>query len=151
MICSDSAISAGIRFDSLPVRESHFLTVTSGSSNMADAKITINNNREIVFQNENPVIGSFRLSFTINTSDFDGWRIIKPIPVSLEIENDGRIIVSDDIFLEYGIGKTQIEARHDYIENLIARHDLLSRRDHIEYPESANELEYLRTFITNVA
>ena len=57
-----------------------------------------------------------------------GWRVIQPLLVTLERDEDGCYIVSDDEFAVYGDGSTRFEAIQDYILSLIDYYQLLARR-----------------------
>lgn len=46
------------------------------------------------------------------------WAIIQPLPLGVELEDDGSYVVGDDIFLVYGNGATQAEAIDDYVISL---------------------------------
>lgn len=48
----------------------------------------------------------------------EGWQLITPLELTLDIE-DGNYILSDDVFLVYGVGATIGEAFEDYILSLI--------------------------------
>lgn len=47
------------------------------------------------------------------------WKMVQPLPINLEQDEDGTHIVSDDIFLVYGNGNTPIEAMCDYVSSLL--------------------------------
>ena len=53
-----------------------------------------------------------------------GWLVQNPLPVSIERDEDGTCIVSDDIFLVYGSGDSLREALRDYLDSLIGLYRL---------------------------
>jgi hypothetical protein len=55
-----------------------------------------------------------------------GWKIVQPILLTLERDDDGCYIYSDDRFAVYGIGDTPAEALRDYILSLIDYHQILA-------------------------
>lgn len=58
----------------------------------------------------------------------NGWEIIRPLLTTLEQDEDGFFVLSEDLFLMYGEGKTTIEAKEDYIEALIDYYQLIDSR-----------------------
>jgi hypothetical protein len=53
-----------------------------------------------------------------------------PINLTVETDEDGTFIVSDDIFLVYGTGDTEDEALDDYVLSLEDYHDLVEAESH---------------------
>lgn len=49
----------------------------------------------------------------------DEWEIIQPLLVTLEQDEDGYYVLSDELFLMYGEGTTEIKAKEDYVSALI--------------------------------
>ena len=76
-----------------------------------------------------------------------GWKVVKPISVTLEIDDDGTIIISDDIFFKYGAGDTQTEALNAYIENLTVYYEVLEESISDEYPENEKYLGFIKGYI----
>lgn len=74
-------------------------------------------------------IGEFAPKYTLYDSEIiSGWRLIQPIQLTLEQEEDGTYILSDELFDEYGEGETLEQAKQDYVANLIAYYEILSER-----------------------
>lgn len=46
------------------------------------------------------------------------FRLIQPLVVNMEADNDGSFVVSDDVFFVYGVGQNRREALLDYIDSL---------------------------------
>jgi len=55
-----------------------------------------------------------------------GWVMLKPLLVTLEQEEDGYWVASDDLFQVYGEGATADAARQDYIVALIDYYQILA-------------------------
>jgi hypothetical protein len=58
-----------------------------------------------------------------------GWKIIRPLMLMIEQDEDDYYIVSDDEFLVYGYGKTQLLAQQDYIISLIEYYQILQKQE----------------------
>lgn len=48
-----------------------------------------------------------------------GWRVVSPIPIYMQLDEDNSIVLSDDMFGVYGVGDTLQAAQQDYIVSLI--------------------------------
>jgi hypothetical protein len=57
-----------------------------------------------------------------------GWKVVMPLLVTLEQDEDGSYVVADDQFLVYGHGDTREQAISDYVVSLIDYYQLLSLR-----------------------
>ena len=57
-----------------------------------------------------------------------GWLVAEPLLITVELDEDGYYIASDDIFAVYGDGSTANEALQDYIVSLLDYYQLLSAR-----------------------
>jgi hypothetical protein len=66
--------------------------------------------------------------------------------ISIEREDKGWCVLSDDIFPVYGDGATLEEARADYVRTLIDYYELLATRAR-ENTRDADELEHLRVYL----
>jgi hypothetical protein len=66
------------------------------------------------------------VTFSISGEVLEGWEIIDPIFVTLERDEDGCFILSDDDFLVYGEGRTDEEAQTDYLKSLLDFYYLIS-------------------------
>ena len=58
-----------------------------------------------------------------------GLSILSPLKVSVEYEDDGSCLVSDDLFAVYGHGENRDKAIADYVTSLIEYFDLLELRE----------------------
>jgi hypothetical protein len=75
-----------------------------------------------------------------------GWTLVEPLLISIEREDNGWFVLSDDIFPVYGDGATLEEARADYVRTLIDYYELLATRAR-ENAHDARELEHLRVYV----
>jgi hypothetical protein len=66
-----------------------------------------------------------------------GWRITQPLLLTIDRDEDGYYIVSDDQSAVYGDGDTRVEALKDYIESLIDYYQLLAMRAESDPPTQA--------------
>ena len=57
-----------------------------------------------------------------------GWRLLKPLLLRVERDEDGGFVVSDEVFAVHGDAHTREGAVKDYIASLIEYYDLLSER-----------------------
>ena len=57
-----------------------------------------------------------------------GWAVFAPLLVTLEQDDDGYYILSDNLFLVYGEGKTSSEAIRDYTTALIDYYQLIEAK-----------------------
>ena len=57
-----------------------------------------------------------------------GWNIVQPMWVTIERDEDGSYLATDDIFLVYGAGESEREALQDYVTSLIDYYRLLEER-----------------------
>jgi len=55
-----------------------------------------------------------------------GWKIIEPLLVTIEQDEDGSYVVSEDLFAVYGVGDTPSDALRDYTVSLTDYYDLVS-------------------------
>lgn len=54
------------------------------------------------------------------------WRLVKPVLLTIEQDDDGWYIVSEDEFLVYGTGRTPVDAIEDYKHSLIEYRHLVA-------------------------
>jgi hypothetical protein len=73
------------------------------------------------------------------------WELIQPIMVTLTVDDDGSILVSDEIFGKYGIGESFTQAKDDYIANLLDYYEVVSEYAQ-EYPEDKAMLDVLQRY-----
>jgi len=78
-----------------------------------------------------------------------GWSVEHPIAVTVERDEDGSYIVSDDRFLVYGVGDTQSEAIDDYLVSLVEYFDLI-RGEVATNPAAETEYQYLRKVLVRL-
>ena len=56
-----------------------------------------------------------------------GWELSQPLWITVEREEDGYYVLSDDLFLVYGEGETFRAALQDYIVSLIDYYQLVAK------------------------
>lgn len=66
-----------------------------------------------------------------------GWRLIKALMLRIERDEDGRFVVSDEVFAIHGDGETRDAAIRDYVQTLIEYFDLLIARTAGDEPTTA--------------
>jgi hypothetical protein len=76
-----------------------------------------------------------------------GWNIIQPLILTIEQDENGYYIVSDDKFFIYGYGETQLLAQQDYNASLIEYYQLLEQEE--DRPTQA-VFNYLQSFLSPV-
>src|SRR5689334_22844368 len=54
-----------------------------------------------------------------------GWVISQPLPLTIEQDTDGSIVVSDPFFAVYGVGDTEGDAIRDFAVSMIEYYDIL--------------------------
>jgi hypothetical protein len=57
-----------------------------------------------------------------------GWQILQPLLITLEQDEDGSYLASEDLFGVYGEGSTPSEAVEDYLVSLIDYYQLIGTR-----------------------
>jgi hypothetical protein len=75
-----------------------------------------------------------------------GWRLVQPLAIQLEQDEDGCYVVSDKVFAVYGVGDTPLEAQQDYITSLIDYYELLAARAEENDPPSQSLFDHLRLY-----
>lgn len=76
-----------------------------------------------------------------------GWEILKPFPLVIEQTEEGRVLVSEDLFLMYGIGDTLDEALRDYETALMEYYDLISLDAADGDPPTQALFQYLQQYV----
>jgi hypothetical protein len=61
---------------------------------------------------------------------------MQPLLVRLEKNEDGSFVVSDEVFVVYGVGDTEREALQDYLVSLVDYYELLAERAIEDDPET---------------
>jgi len=74
----------------------------------------------------------------------NGWWLKRPLPLCWEQEDSGEWLVSDDVFLRYGLGDTRAKAWLMYCETLIEYREIMAGSDN-EY--DAAELHRLDSYM----
>jgi hypothetical protein len=77
-----------------------------------------------------------------------GWRLIRELPITIDEDDNGSYIVSDDIFYVYGEGDTLEEAHNDYIQSLVEYYEILAQ--HSDEP-TQQLLSRLSTYLHHTA
>ena len=57
-----------------------------------------------------------------------GWQVRQALNLGVERDSDGSFVISDDIFLVYGVGASFEEALRDYCVSLIEYYEMLVSR-----------------------
>jgi len=55
-----------------------------------------------------------------------GWKLEYPLPLTIQRDDDGSLIVSDDVFYQYGHGSSWDAAVRDLVQALLEYRELLS-------------------------
>lgn len=88
------------------------------------------------------------IQFSLYGKIADGWEIIHELPVTLEQDEDGFYVLSDDLFLIYGEGKTEEEVKTDYMTALIDYYQIIDSKaregDRLSQMVLQNIQQYLR-------
>lgn len=87
-----------------------------------------------IYPSELPIFGKFH----------PGYRFIEPVTLTIERDEDGSFVVSDDIFGIYGHAFTLREAVKDYVLAFVGYYELLSA--HQDAPTVALFQELKRYF-----
>jgi hypothetical protein len=70
----------------------------------------------------------------------------QPLPITIETDDDGTIVIGDDIFLVYGYGENSLDALNDYAASLIEFYWILESGAK-ENPFDSKQFTYLQSFI----
>jgi len=57
-----------------------------------------------------------------------GWSLVKPLFITIEQDDDGCYLASDDLFAVYGVGDTPSDALQDYIQSLTGYYELVAEQ-----------------------
>ena len=78
-----------------------------------------------------------------------GWRLVNGLTINVEIDENREYVVSDDVFLVYGTGRTEFQAVQDYVVSLTEYYRLVeaSRDD----PFDRAEFRRLQVYLTDAA
>ena len=72
--------------------------------------------------------------------------LVAPLAISIEFDEDGERIVSDDIFLVYGTGATEEVALNDYVVSLVDYYHTL--RTEPSTPQVSEQLSQLLRYVS---
>lgn len=76
----------------------------------------------------------------------EGYEFIQPLQISIEIEDDSSFVISDDIFLVYGIGDNLEDAIEDYINSFKEYYNLVKKSaQNNEYDKKT--FQYLQSYL----
>jgi hypothetical protein len=56
-----------------------------------------------------------------------GWKLVKTLPVSVQLDEDGQYLLTDDLFSIFGEGGSISEAQQDLITSLIEYYELVAQ------------------------
>ena len=74
-----------------------------------------------------------------------GWHVIKSLELAVEEDPDNDLVyVSDDVFRQYGMGETEVEALVDYGRNLTEFFEIIAAGDNVF---DARTLDRLQTYL----
>lgn len=71
---------------------------------------------------------SFPRQITLFGELSDEYRLVKPLTIDLETEDNGNLVASEGVFYIYGSGQTRAEAVKDYVKSLREYYELLSEQ-----------------------
>ena len=77
------------------------------------------------------------------------WRLVAPLTIRIEREEDGTFVVSDDEFAVHGDGETRDQAIGDYLDSLIEYYELLQSSSREDEP-TATLFGRLRNYLQMV-
>jgi len=78
-----------------------------------------------------------------------GWTLRRELPVKAELDDDGTVIVSDEIFSRYGSGERLEEALEDYIADLTGYHETVAEYAADNHPKNKALLEQLQEYLVH--
>lgn len=76
----------------------------------------------------------------------DDWKLVQALEVTVEEDEDGSLILSDDVFVAYGVGDTYYEAYNDFIAALISSYEI--SKDYADSNSASKEhFEHLQSYL----
>ncbi len=81
---------------------------------------------------------------TLSDELLPGWQIRRPISVRIEIDDEGRFVVSDLISVVYGEGETAAAALDDYKRSLIEYYTMTATEEDEGDPFAHQQMEQFR-------
>lgn len=93
---------------------------------------------------------SLPTSFPLQGQILPGWEVVQPLIVTLERDDDGSYLASDDKSVVYGLGDTPGEAMEDYIKSLTEYYRLIERETVAGNVHAQSHLDRIREYIRPV-
>lgn len=88
------------------------------------------------------------IRFTLHHTFSSDWEFVKPIPVIVEFDTEtDNFLISDEIFVEYGVGKGIEDAKKDYVDNLINYYHFMEERSIENDPETSYAFSKLQEYL----
>jgi hypothetical protein len=109
----------------------------------ADASGVLSQRVRTPFEQES----TLKISFLLHGHIAPLWRLKQPLPMTLEEDDDGTLVMSDGVFDQFGLGDTFSEARLDYIANLIDYFLFVRSRATDDDPPTQALFAYLQEYI----
>jgi hypothetical protein len=84
---------------------------------------------------------------TIMLTGIEGksWHLAQPLVLQFEIDRDGSHLISDSVFLVYGVGDTLEEAMTDYTRSLMEYYEIVARN--VTDEATARQLAHLQRYL----
>jgi hypothetical protein len=79
--------------------------------------------------------------------DVWGWKLVRPVKLTIEVDEDGTHIASDEEFAQYGEGSSIDRAIDDYVSSLLEYYEVLEARA-TNHKATAELLRRLRSVVT---
>jgi|SRR3954452_7300164 len=76
-----------------------------------------------------------------------GWKLIEPLAISVEVDEDGQYLLIDEMFSIYGEGNNIADAQQDLITSLIEYYELISE---FEDEPSRELLGMIRKYLNHI-
>ena len=74
------------------------------------------------------VVNHAPITYVLHGEIRPGWTVVKPLLLTVERDEYGDFVYSDDTFNNYGEGPTQSSALADYVVSLVEYYELLEAR-----------------------
>lgn len=107
------------------------------------------------FQTSQKLLDAIKAKRVVHTSSItqdmlpDGFKLIRSFSLTYSFHPEGAWIVNDDVFDEYGIGKSDDEATKDYITQLLLYYSELKSNAILSNPASIRQFNELKSYIVN--
>jgi len=87
------------------------------------------------------------VTYLVGQGGIDGeWKLLQPLSIVIEIDEDGDYIVSDKVFSRYGVGATVLEAFKDFISDLTTYYTIVAESA-AHNPAAAALLEEIQQYL----